>query len=61
MSRQLQAGSRVVLVLRIIKGPSREINYGSGKYVSEETIQDAGVPLKVKWYNDAYIELPVSR
>lgn len=61
MSRQLQAGSRVVLVLRIIKEPSREINYGSGKYVSEETIQDAGVPLKVKWYNDAYIELPVSR
>lgn len=61
MSRQLQAGSRIVLVLSIVKEPGREINYGSGKDVSEETIQDAGSPLKINWYNDTYVELPVTR
>lgn len=58
VSHQLRAGSRVVLVLSIIKEPSREIKYGSAKDVSEETIQDARLPLKIKWYNDTYVELP---
>lgn len=48
MSRQCQAGSRIVLVVTIIKEPGRPINYGSGKF-SEETIQDAELPLTIKW------------
>lgn len=58
MSRRLQAGSRVVLVLSVIKGPDRQINYGSGKDVSNETIRDAGPPLEIKWYGDSMVELP---
>lgn len=61
MSRELQPGSCIVLVLRVIKEPGRQINYGSGKEVSDETIQDAKSPLEIKWYSDSYVELPVGR
>jgi uncharacterized protein len=60
-SRQLQAGSRLVMVLGINKRPDREINYGTGKDVSEETIADGKVPLKIRWHSDSYIEIPVRK
>lgn len=61
VSRQLAPGSRVVVILNINKSPFEQINYGSGKEVNDETIQDAGLPLQIKWYGDSYIELPVYR
>ena len=60
-SRRLQAGSRLVMVLGINKRPDREINYGTGNDVSEESIADGKSPLKVRWYSDSYIEIPVRR
>jgi hypothetical protein len=27
--------------------------------VSEESIEDGRTPIKVRWYNDSYIEIPV--
>jgi predicted acyl esterase len=60
-SRRLQAGSRLVLVLGVNKRPDREINYGTGGDVSEESIADAKTPLKIRWYGDSYIELPMRR
>jgi hypothetical protein len=61
MSRKLQAGSRVVMVLGVNKRSDREINYGSGGDVSEESIEDARVPVKIRWYSNSYIEIPVRR
>ncbi|MGB2663274.1 MAG: CocE/NonD family hydrolase [Candidatus Acidiferrum sp.] len=61
MSRQLPQGSRVVAVVKVIKEPGREINYGTGKDVSAETIQDAKAPLDIHWYNDSYLDLPTGR
>jgi uncharacterized protein len=58
-SRQLEQGSRLVMVLRISKRPDREINYGTGGDVSDESMADGKVPLKVRWFNDSYIEVPV--
>ncbi|MGO9934361.1 MAG: CocE/NonD family hydrolase [Steroidobacteraceae bacterium] len=58
-SRRLQAGSRLVMVLGINKRPDREINYGTGNDVSEESIADGRIPLKIRWYGDSFIELPV--
>jgi putative CocE/NonD family hydrolase len=60
-SRQLQPGSRLVLVLGINKRPDREINYGTGNDVSEESIADGKIPLKIRWHNDSYIDIPVHR
>jgi putative CocE/NonD family hydrolase len=60
-SRQLQQGSRLVMVLGINKRPDREINYGTGNDVSEESIADGKIPVKVRWHNDSYIDIPIRR
>jgi uncharacterized protein len=42
------------------KNHNWEINYGSGKKLNEETINDAGKPLKIQWMiKGSYIQLPV--
>ncbi|WP_418637717.1 CocE/NonD family hydrolase, partial [Winogradskyella sp.] len=43
-SKKLKKGSRLVLVLNVNKHPHEQVNYGSGKDVSDETILDAGEP-----------------
>ena len=58
-SRKLQSGSRLVVLLNIIKQPDLQINYGTGKDVGEETIADAGQPLQIKWFGGSYIDVPV--
>lgn len=59
VSKQLQKGSRLVVVLNINKNPFSELNYGSGKTVASETIADAKEPLIIHWYNDSFVEIPV--
>jgi hypothetical protein len=61
MSRQLQAGSRLVLVLGVNNRADEQINYGTGADVSDESIGDATDPLTLRWYPSSYIELPVRR
>ncbi len=60
-SRLLKAGSRLVMVLGIGKRPDHEINYGTGGDVSEESIADGKVPLKIRWFSDSYIDIPVHK
>lgn len=59
VSKKINKGSQLVILLNINKHPFEIINYGSGKPVSEETINDAGKPLEIKWHNDSYIKIPV--
>lgn len=61
LAHQLQAGSRLVVVLSVIKRPDQEINYGAGTDVSEESLEDGRVPLRLRWYGSSYLELPVQR
>ena len=60
-SRKLQAGSRLVMVLGVNKQPDREINYGTGNDVSEESIAAGEIPLKIRWYSSSYIDIPVRK
>jgi uncharacterized protein len=60
-SRRLQTGSRLVMILGINKRPDREINYGTGGDVSEETIADGKNPVKILWFSDSYIDIPIRR
>jgi hypothetical protein len=60
-SRRLQAGSRLVVILGISKRPDREINYGLGEDVSEESLADGAAPIKIRWYSDGYIDVPMGR
>jgi hypothetical protein len=59
VSRLIRKGSRLLVVLDVNKNPYMQINYGTGKDVSDETINDAKEPLKVKWYSDSYISIPI--
>lgn len=57
-SRRFQPGSRLVVVLSVLKSPGAQINYGTGKDVSDETLADAGEPLTIKWFGDSFIDIP---
>jgi uncharacterized protein len=59
VSKQLSKGSRLLIVLNINKNPYAQINYGTGKDVSDESIKDAKIPLQIKWYTDSYVKIPV--
>ncbi|WP_336963198.1 CocE/NonD family hydrolase [Chryseobacterium contaminans] len=59
ISRKIEKGSKLLLFVGVGKSAYWQINYGTGKDVSDETIKDAGEPLEVKWYNDSYVEIPV--
>ncbi|SDG48445.1 hypothetical protein SAMN05421825_3474 [Epilithonimonas hungarica] len=59
ISKQLQKGSRLVIVLNVNKNPFSELNYGSGKAVTTETIADAKEPLIIQWFNDSFVEIPI--
>jgi uncharacterized protein len=61
VSRQLSKGSRLLLVVDVNRGPFAQVNYGTGKDVSDESIADAKEPLRVEWFNDSYVEVPISR
>ena len=60
-SKRIEKGSKLIILLGVRKSPDAQINYGTGKDVSEETIADAKKPLEIKWYNDSYIEIPISK
>ena len=61
ISKKLQPRSRIVAVIGPIKWPGQQINYGSGKDVSDETIADAGSPLEIRWFTNSFIDLPIRR
>jgi len=50
-----------VVVLGAIKSPQAQINYGTGKDVSDETIADAGEALTIQWFADSFLDLPIRR
>jgi predicted acyl esterase len=59
VSKQLSKGSRLLVTINVNKNPFSQLNYGTGKEVSDETIEDAKEPLKVKWYNDSFVKIPI--
>jgi putative CocE/NonD family hydrolase len=60
-SRKFQPGSRLVVVLSVVKWPGAQINYGTGKGVSDETIADGKEPLSLRLMGESFIEVPVWR
>ena len=59
VSKKINKGSRLVILLNINKHPFEIINYGSGRDVNDETMKDAKEPLQIQWYNDSFIKIPV--
>ncbi|MCV2366098.1 CocE/NonD family hydrolase [Paucibacter sp. DJ1R-11] len=61
VSKLMVKGSRLVAYLNVNKNPFSQLNYGTGKDVSEETIADATQALKVEWSNRSFITVPILR
>jgi putative CocE/NonD family hydrolase len=61
MSHQMQPGSKLVAVLQVIKNSGQQINYGTGKDVSDESIADAKEPLTISSFADSFIAVPIGR
>jgi len=61
VSRQLSKGSRLLVILDINKNSFAQVNYGTGKDVSTETVSDGKIPLRIHWYNDSFISVPVKQ
>jgi putative CocE/NonD family hydrolase len=56
-SRRISKGSRLLLTVNVNKNPFAEINYGTGRDVSTESIRDAGTPLEVQWLTNSFIRI----
>lgn len=61
VSRRLGKGSRLLVTLNVNRNAYAQINYGTGRDVSDEDINDAKVPLRIRWQNDSYVKIPVWR
>ena len=59
VSRQLSAGSRLLVLIDVNKNPIAQVNYGTGRDVSDESVADAGKPLQVRWHSDSYVKVPL--
>ena len=53
--------SRQLVTLNVNNNPYAQINYGTGKDVSDETIADAKTPLRIRWHNDSCVRIPIWR
>jgi predicted acyl esterase len=60
-SHLCEAGSRILMVLGVLRNAGQQINYGTGGDVNAETIADAGEPLTIRWSNRSYLKLPIWR
>jgi putative CocE/NonD family hydrolase len=61
VSRRIEKGSRLLVTLDVNKNAFAEINYGTGEDVSLESINDAKVPLEVKWQTDSFVKIPIQK
>ncbi|MGH9908174.1 MAG: hypothetical protein ACRD8U_21600 [Pyrinomonadaceae bacterium] len=61
VSRRIGKGSRLLVTLNVNKHAYAQINYGTGKDVSDEDINDAKVPLTIRWRTDSYVKIPIWR
>lgn len=58
-AKKIAAGSRLLLLVDVNLSPWAQVNYGTGKDVSDESIADAGEPLVVEWMNTSHVRLPL--
>jgi putative CocE/NonD family hydrolase len=59
VGRQLAPGSRLLVLVDVNKHPMAQVNYGTGKDVSDESVKDAGEPLRIEISSGSYFEIPL--
>lgn len=58
-ARRMEAGSRLLVVVDVLKDENHQLNMGTGRDVSDETIADAGEPLRIEWHPDSLVRVPL--
>lgn len=61
VAARLAKGSRLVAVLGVIQRRDRELNYGGGEDVKQQTLAGARLSLQLQWYAASVLDLPVRR
>jgi putative CocE/NonD family hydrolase len=59
VSRQMMPGSRLMVLVDANKNPMAQVNHGTGKDVSDESVKDAGEPLRIEIQGGSYFEIPL--
>ncbi|KOY53121.1 CocE/NonD family hydrolase [Polaribacter dokdonensis] len=59
ISKKIQKGSRIVVVVNVNKNNNAQINYGTGRDVNIESSKDAEIPLNITFTGNSSVSLPV--
>jgi len=59
VSKKISKNSRIMILVNGNKNTTGQINYGTGKDVSSESIEDADAPLVIKIQKGSRVVLPV--
>ena len=59
VSKRISKNSKIVIVINGNKNPYGQINYGTGKDVSSESIADANTPLELRYNIESKIVIPL--
>jgi len=57
--RRMPAGSRLLVVVDVLRDARHQVNMGTGKDVSDESSADAEEPLVIEWHPDSTIQVPL--
>ncbi len=57
--RRLAEGSRLLVVVDVLKDAGHQVNHGTGKDVSDESVADAGEPLRIEWSGESVLRVPL--
>ena len=61
VGKLLKEGSRLLVTLDVNKHSFAQVNFGTGKDVSDEDIGDGLKPLNIQWFNTSYIDIPMAK
>jgi uncharacterized protein len=59
ISKKIEKGSSIVVVVNVNKNNNAQINYGTGKDVNKESIKDAEIPLNITFTGNSSISIPI--
>jgi len=50
-----------LVLLDVNMNPVAQVNYGTGRDVSSESVSDANTPLQIEYHNDSNIVVPIGQ
>jgi putative CocE/NonD family hydrolase len=59
ISKKIEKGSRIIVVVNVNKNNNAQINYGTGKDVNKESSKNAEIPLNITFTGNSSISLPI--